>query len=101
MFNAILLSSAKNDISEAAVWYQKAREGLGRKFTSEIRKKVEFICRNPLVFAIRYKTVRTATLDNFPFLIHYQVDSRSKTILVIAVLHTSRNPEIWSERIAE
>lgn len=101
MFNAILLPSAKTDIEEAAVWYQKAREGLGRKFTNEIRKKVEFICRNPLVFAIRYKTIRTATLDNFPFLIHYQVDPRSKIIIIVAVLHTSRNPEIWSERITE
>lgn len=101
MYKAIILPSAKTDIKEAAVWYQKAREGLGKKFTTEIRNKVEIISRNPLIFAVRYKTVRTATLSNFPFLIHYQIDNHLKTILIIAVLHTSRNPEIWSERTAD
>jgi plasmid stabilization system protein ParE len=98
MFRAILLPSARIDIDEAANWYQQAKVGLGRKFTSEIRKKIEFICKNPQAIAFRYKTIRTATLDSFPFLIHYQVDSHSKTIIIIAVLHTSRNPEIWNER---
>ena len=101
MYKAIILPSAKSDIEEAAVWYQKAKDGLGKKFTNEIRNKVGIICRNPLIFVIGYKTVRTATLTNFPFLIHYQIDTHLKTILIIAVLHTSRNPEMWSERIRE
>jgi len=101
MFRSELLPSARKDIEDAAVWYQQVREGLGRKFTSEVRQKVEFICKNPHAFAVRYKTIRTAVLESFPFLIHYLVDSRSKTILIIAILHTSRNPAMWDERVRE
>jgi hypothetical protein len=39
--------------------------------------------------------VRTAVLDVFPFMIHYLIDEPGKKIVIIAVLHTSRNPEIW------
>jgi len=33
--------------------------------------------------------------DVFPFMAHYNVDESNKTIIIAAVLHTSRNPEIW------
>jgi len=71
---------------------------LGKKFTAEVRKKVKFIRKNSKATAIRYKNVRTALLDKFPFLIHYVVDDANKTIIIAAVFHTSLNPDIWDKR---
>lgn len=31
-------------------------------------------------------------------MVHYNIDSGQKTIIIFAVLHTSRNPKIWEER---
>jgi plasmid stabilization system protein ParE len=31
-------------------------------------------------------------------MIHYTIDEKDKTIIVLAVLHTSRNPELWKNR---
>ena len=98
MFKSIILPLANQDIKQAALWYEEKQEGLGRRFIIMIRGTVGFIKQNPKAFKISYDNVRTAVVTGFPFIIHYKVDSKSKTTLVIAVLHTSRNPDIWKTR---
>ncbi len=98
MYKAIILPLAKDDIKEAAFWYNKQQAGLGKCFTAEVREKVHFIRQNPNAVNIRYNTVRTAVLDVFPFMVHYIIDENNKTIIVSAVLHTSRNPDMWKKR---
>jgi plasmid stabilization system protein ParE len=98
MYKSIILPLAKEDILEAAKWYNKRQEGLGKRFTAEIREKVYFMRQNPKTSNVRYDDVRTAVLNVFPFMIHYTVDEKNKAIIVSAVLHTSRNPELWKNR---
>jgi len=98
MYKAVILPLAKEDILEAAIWYNKQQKGLGKRFTTEVREHVHFIRQNPKAPNIRYKNVRTAVLNMFPFLVHYTIDERNKTIVVSAVLHTSRNPKLWESR---
>jgi plasmid stabilization system protein ParE len=98
MFKSIILPLAKEDIREAAKWYNKQQEGLGKRFTAEIREKVHFMRSNPKASNVPYDGVRTVVLNVFPFMVHYTVDERNKTIIVSAVLHTSRNPELWKNR---
>ena len=98
MYKSIILPLAKEDIREAAKWYNKQQKGLGKRFTTEVREKVHFIRQNPKASNVRYSKVRTAVLNVFPFMIHYTIDEKNKTIIVSAVLHTSRNPELWKNR---
>ncbi len=98
MYKSIILPLAKKDIREAAIWYNKQQKGLGKKFTTEVRENVHFIRQNTKASNIRYKNVRTTILNVFPFMIHYTIEEKSKTIIVLAVLHTSRNPELWKNR---
>ena len=98
MYKSIILPLAKQDIREAATWYNKKQKGLGKRFTAEVREKVRFIKQNPAACNERYNTVRTAVLKVFPFMLHYTIDERNKTILISAVLHTYRNPDIWKNR---
>ncbi len=98
MYKSIILPLAKEDIREAAKWYNKQQKGLGKRFTAEVREKVQFIRQNPEASNMRYKNVRTAILNVFPFMIHYTIDEKDETIIVSAVLHTSRNPELWKNR---
>ncbi|MBU2466978.1 MAG: type II toxin-antitoxin system RelE/ParE family toxin, partial [Bacteroidetes bacterium] len=72
--------------------------GLGKRFTAEVRENVHFIRQNPKASNIRYKNVRTTILNIFPFMVHYTIDEKNKTIIVSAVLHTCRNPELWKNR---
>lgn len=96
-YRAIILPAAKDDIRQAAQWYNTQQRGLGKRFTKEIRRCVKHICKNPEAFALRCENTRTCVLDVFPFMIHYTPDAHHKTVIVAAVLHSSRNPEVWGE----
>jgi len=98
MYKSIILPLAKEDIREAAKWYNKKSQGLGKRLTAEVRGKVRFIRQNPTASIVRYDDVRTAVLNIFPYMVHYTVDEHSQTIVVSAVLHTSRDPELWETR---
>jgi len=52
----------------------------------------------PNLFTVRYDEIRTTNINIFPYLIHYRTDDLKKTIVIHAVFHTSRNPNIWKER---
>lgn len=96
MYKSIVLYQAKEDIRKAAEWYNERQIGLGKKFISEVRNKVYYIRQNPKISGVRYNNVRTAILSDFPFMIHYTIDENIKAILIVAVLHTSRDPGLWN-----
>jgi plasmid stabilization system protein ParE len=98
MYKSIILPPAKEDIRDAAFWYDEKQKGLGKRFISQVREKVYFIRQNPQTGSLRYDNVRTMVLNVFPFMVHYTINEISETIIVSAVLHTSRNPEICTER---
>jgi len=98
MYKSIILPSAKEDIRDAALWYDEKQKGLGKRFIAQVREKVYLIKQNPKTGSIRYDNMRTMVLNVFPFMMHYTINEVSETIIISAVLHTSRNPEIWNER---
>jgi plasmid stabilization system protein ParE len=98
MYRVIILAVAKSDIKEAASWYNNKQEGLGKRFTAEIRKKVNHIKRNPFTAVIRYDDVRTFVLEIFPFMVHYIINEPEKSIIILGIFHTSRNPDIWKDK---
>jgi len=98
MYKSIILPQAKEDIRAAAKWYAKRQDGLGKRFAEEVREKVHFLSQNPLTSNFRYDCVRTAVLNIFPFMVHYTFDENRKAIIISAVLHTSRNPDLWMNR---
>jgi len=95
MYKLIILPLAKQDIKEAADWYNSKQKGLGKRFTLQIRQTLNLLKENPYTSAARYDDIRTAILDVFPFMIHYNVDQFQKQIIISAILHTSRNPDLW------
>lgn len=95
MYKAILLPPTKEDIKEAAIWYDNRQKGLGRRFTAQVREKVRYICQHPQAAPIRYDAIRTAVLDIFPFMIHYTLDEQQQIAIITGVFHTSRDPGSW------
>ncbi|MDD4673091.1 MAG: type II toxin-antitoxin system RelE/ParE family toxin [Bacteroidales bacterium] len=98
MYKSVILPLAKEDITNADLWYEEKQIGLGKRFTQQVREKVYFIKENPKACYIRYDNVRTAVLNMFPFMLHYIVDENNKTLVISALLHTSRNPDLWKKR---
>jgi len=98
MYKAIILPHAKEDIKEAAHWYNGKQKGLGKRFTQEVRSKIGQICENPMSAAVRYDETRCAVIDIFPFMVHFSINDTQKQVIISAVFHTSLNPEKWSDR---
>ena len=98
MYKAVILPLAKQDISQAASWYNSKQIGLGKRFTNEMRAKVLYIRKNPEASAIRYDNTRCTLLNTFPFMIHYNIDEQTKSIIINAVFHTSLSSEEWLNR---
>ncbi|WP_409014354.1 type II toxin-antitoxin system RelE/ParE family toxin [Dyadobacter sp. CY326] len=93
-----MLPLARQDIQEAAIWYNEQQPDLGKRFIKFIKSKVKRISENPQLYPVRYYSVRTAVVDVFPFMIHFIVNESDGTILITAVLHTSQSPEKWFQR---
>ena len=89
-----LLPKAKTDLKDSRNWYNKQQLELGKKFLFSVHLTFDLLLNNPLLFAVRYQTMRAAPVRDFPFLIYYFIDSEKKYIVITTVLHTSRNPDI-------
>ncbi len=96
-YSLIISDEANFDILDAFFWYDSLREGLGNDFELCLEAEINRILRNPTLFQNQYEKVQVAFIERFPYGIHYTIESNF--IKVIAVFHTSRDPQNWEERL--
>jgi ParE toxin of type II toxin-antitoxin system, parDE len=89
---------ANVDFSESTVWYRQQRKSLETLFYQAVNKSIDIVSERPFLFAIRFKGVRVAPVKNFPFSIFYLVEEVRQMVVIVAILHNARNPEIWQAR---
>ena len=88
---------AEADLDDAAAWYQTQVMRLGYEFLDEIKKTLQIMADNPEIFQVIYKNVHRAVVQRFPFVIYYQIEA--ETIIVLGIIHASRNPHDWKKRL--
>jgi len=88
-----------DDIEEACRWYNEQRPGLRHEFLAELKASLARIAENPQMYATGYRSVRSARLHRFPYVVHYRI--HGETVVVLAVLHGSRDPALWRRRARE
>jgi plasmid stabilization system protein ParE len=84
---------AKKELYEAVDWYEQKRLGLGSRFRSCVEEVLDRVSVAPEVHGLVHKDVRCGVVRGFPYAVYYRV------IVVIAVLHGSRDPREWLERL--
>lgn len=94
IFKITILPSAKSDLDIARKWYSKQQKGLGRTFLNKFKEYQSILETNPHFFK-RYKNVHTLPMKQFPFMIYFNIDVKNRSVLILAVLHTSINPRNW------
>jgi plasmid stabilization system protein ParE len=95
-FDISIQTKALEDLRFILEYYFEISEQLKKNFFNQFEIKSEAIKSNPEIFQTKYKNFRTAKIGKFPYLIHYFIDYKTNTIQILAILHTSRNPEIWT-----
>jgi toxin ParE1/3/4 len=93
----VLAPEAELDITEAYVWYESRRVGLGAEFLNAVDASMERIRRQPAIYARVHEEYRRALIRRFPYAIFFECAETAVTIY--AVFHTSHNPEKWRLRL--
>ena len=84
------------DLDDAFADYEAKATGLGDRFLKRFKKAMVLSETNPFLFGEVKTRIRAATVDRFPFVIYYRVES--ERVVVVAVRHGRDDPEIWKSR---
>lgn len=95
---------ASAELTEAAIWYEKHRSGLGNEFLEAIDRTLQAIARfpktgSPVAGVPAGLEVRRMPVRRFPFHVVY-LELRG-TIRVLAFAHDRRSPRYWRSRSIE
>ena len=91
-----LLPPAEEEMTEAALFYDKAAAGLGDDFLDDVQFAINSVREYPESGARVPCAFRRVLLRRSPFSIIYAVDL--SLILVVAVAHQRRAPDYWRGR---
>lgn len=91
-----LRPEAELDLADAASWYEQQCVGLGHQFLDEAMASLSAIAESPLIYPTVHRNTRRALMHRFPFGVYYRVDSSA--VVVVAIMHGSRNPQRWKGR---
>jgi plasmid stabilization system protein ParE len=81
------------DLAAAFDYYERQAVGLGEQFVAAVNSSFDAVERYPEMFATVHREVRRALVSRFPYAVFYRVETRR--IVVLAILHTARDPRLW------
>ncbi len=88
--------TASAEFIAASAWYENKRQGLALAFMAEIDRCVSQAAAQPLQYAVVHQDIRRIVAHRFPYSVYFRLEGLR--IVVLAVFHSSRNPEIWLTR---
>jgi plasmid stabilization system protein ParE len=91
-FSAILSTRAQKEVSVSWEWYEERSLGLGDRFLEAVKAKIREIEKEPFNYSARYKEYRETSLDSFPYQIVFRINQRKKSIRIVSLFHSARNP---------
>ncbi|HEX3149707.1 MAG TPA: type II toxin-antitoxin system RelE/ParE family toxin [Gemmataceae bacterium] len=83
----------------ALPWYDDQRDGLGDELVEKVSETLRAIQVMPGRFKVEVGGYRRALVQRFPYRVVFRFDD--ERVVVIGVYHTSRDPQLWFDRIAE
>ncbi len=88
---------ARREHIRSVDWYDAQQPGLGSSFSRAVEVAIDDLMSGPERWPEIRPGVRQAPVPDWPFTILYQIHPR--TIGIVAIFHTSRDPQEWMDRI--
>ncbi|OHB34999.1 MAG: plasmid stabilization protein [Planctomycetes bacterium GWA2_39_15] len=95
--NIKFLTPAEAEFFDAISYYNIQSEGLGYEFAAEVKRTIGRIIQYPEAWTKLSKRTRRCRTNKFPYGVIYQV--KEETLLIVAVMHLSREPQNWKSRL--
>lgn len=97
-YKTIVQFEAAQDFKEAQLWYKRTEVSeLSQRFANAVKTAIINLQKHPAAYAVRYKNVRIAHTDKFPYAIHFFIEDN--LIVITAIIYAGRNPDIASGRV--
>lgn len=96
MADVLLCSAAELEYTNAFCWYAERRPDAALEFESEFDHSIREISSNHTRFPKCDDRHRFFLMRKYPFQIIYRV--QNDRLIVIAIAHTSREPNYWANR---
>ena len=87
------------EFEDAAIYYAGCQLGLELRFIQCVESTFRQLCASPTRGRLFDQDVRRCLVHVFPYAILYSIES--DYILIIAVMHCSREPGYWRHRIEQ
>ena len=87
---------AKNDVLEAADWYDRQQAGLGDEFIEEVVNVFDALALNPLQYCRRHPIQNIRW--RYPKRVSYEVIEKERLVVIAAVIHAARHDRAWRQR---
>jgi plasmid stabilization system protein ParE len=92
-----LLPPAEEEMTEAALFYERAHPDLGEDFLDDIRYALDTVRERPKLGVEVAYGFRRVLVRRFPFSVIYFLEPGN--VVVVAVAHQSRSPDYWKGRV--
>jgi toxin ParE1/3/4 len=89
---------ALEEYEEAALYYVDREPVLGLRFVDSVEECIRRILEAPMRWRVVEEDVRRCLTHVFPFAVLYTVEP--EYVLIVAVMHCSREPGYWKRRVA-
>jgi plasmid stabilization system protein ParE len=89
--------AALEEYREAALWYSDRDQNVALRFVACIEDAILRVVESPQRWRVIDEDIRRCLTHVFPYAILYTIED--DFILVVAVMHVSREPGYWNERI--
>lgn len=93
------LDPAANLDFQQAIVYSERHYGTGEDFLNAVEAAFEKIILDPENFKKIDENVYLLKLENFPYRIYFEHVPASDLVFVFAIVHKSRKPDYWRERL--
>jgi len=88
---------AEEDLYEALKYYSQIDVKIKEKFIYHLDSTFEKIIKFPNLYQHETKTIQKVLMDKFPYIVMYE--QYQDIIMILAIFHTSRNPNNLKNRI--
>jgi plasmid stabilization system protein ParE len=88
-----LHEKAYREYIEAYEWYEERQERLGDRFMNNVEKRLHQISEHPYHYPNKHGNYREAKVEDFPFMIVYEVFKQKQLIHIAAIYHGKRSPK--------
>lgn len=96
-YSTYIIPPAQEEFRITRLWYkQLGIKGLSNRFAQSVKQTILRVKANPYAFSVRYKNIRVAHTEIFPYALHFYIDG--SVIVFTAIIYQGRYPSVASGR---